>query len=164
MRFSTAFLIIITSFFLGRGESTLAYQQNYRDEIEYLLKSLCPANVDKPGRVLIGDPSDETQEYVQRRLFELAVDSDESRLQVVEALIRVVENGSATEGGLIPHRWTMAVNLLDDLRVTEAIDALVKNISDTGEIHIVLSIHYRPVITALSKIGEPAIPRLIEAL
>jgi hypothetical protein len=56
------------------------------------------------------------------------------------------------------------VRLLGDLRAREAVDALVTRLHLTGDCGVVFSISYRPVARAVQKIGEPAIPRLIEAL
>jgi HEAT repeat protein len=58
----------------------------------------------------------------------------------------------------------LAVDLLGDLRATEAIDILVRNLNETGQNGIVISLHYRPVASAIAAIGAPAIPRLIVAL
>jgi hypothetical protein len=65
---------------------------------------------------------------------------------------------------LIATKWVAAVRLLGELRATEAIDALVENLDQSGQNAVTLSINFRPVRGAVIKIGEPAIPRLISAL
>jgi len=57
-----------------------------------------------------------------------------------------------------------AVEVLGKLRAPEAVDVLVDNLGRTGQNGVILSIHINPVRRALDSIGEPAVPKLIEAL
>ena len=57
-----------------------------------------------------------------------------------------------------------AVDVLGRLIATEAVDALVENLDRTGQNGIIMSIHIRPVYSALVRIGEPAVSKLISAL
>jgi len=109
-------------------------------------------------------PSLEDQRQVPARLLEIAHESAESRAKVIERLIDVVEDPAAQDEWPIATAWMTAVDLLGALRATEAMDVLVENLNRTGQNGIILSIHIRPVYSALVKIGEPAVPKLIEAL
>ena len=107
-------------------------------------------------------PAVSTQRDVRTRLVEIANESAESRSQVVETLVRLLEDPGSKEESDPAYRWTAAVRVLGELKATEAINVLVQNLNETGE--SALSRGYRPVVGALRKIGKPAVPRLIEAL
>ena len=91
----------------------------------------------------------------------MANQSPNSRKTVVEALIRVLNDPRDEFDFSGVYQWRYAVALLGELNATEAIEDLVRNISWTS---------YRgsprpyPVRTALVRIGEPAVPRLLSAL
>ena len=135
--------------------------QDYRGEIDALWRQLVPVVTAKGGT---RGPGLETQQSVQDGLSKIASESPESRAQVIESLIGVLEDPVLKREYLIALRWTMAVDLLGDLGAIEAVDVLVSNLDETGQNGIVISIHYHPVARAIAKIGAPAIPRLIEAL
>ena len=78
--------------------------------------------------------------------------------------MRVLEDPTAKKEMLLATRWITAVRLLGALKATEAIDSLIENLDETGQTAIVVSISFRPVTSALINIGNPALPKLIEAL
>jgi HEAT repeat protein len=123
-------------------------------------------NVSLEAHTITFEPTSATQSSVRAELLKLTAESTESRAQVIEALIKVAKEKPVKVE--LPfdtdYKWTIAVNLLAELRAIEAINVLVENLDKTGEINVISTIHYRPVSTALEAIGEPAVPRLIEAL
>jgi HEAT repeat protein len=143
---------------------SIAPTQNCHDEIQSLLKLLIAVETTEGQKTVIKGPSLNTQQHVRDRLQQLANESSESRAVVIDALIRILEDPNLREEFVTAHRWTTAVYVLGELRAIEGIEQLVKSLDHTGENGIISSIHYRPVTSAIAKIGEPAIPRLIEAL
>lgn len=134
-------------------------------EIDSLLDHLRHSSFDivSGPNIIVQGPGPEAWQHVHDRLLEIATESAQGRSQVIAALIRVLEKPISEERPFITvEPWTTAVNLLGDLRATEAIDILVKNMGETGANFYFSS--YNPVGTAIIKIGEPAVPRLIEAL
>jgi HEAT repeat protein len=109
-------------------------------------------------------PSVEDQRQVPEKLLEIAARSAESRARVIDRLMDVVEDLSAKHEFPMATLWMKAVSVLGELKATEAVDVLVNTLDHTGQTGIIVSIHRHPVRTALVKIGEPALPKLIEAL
>lgn len=138
--------------------------QNHRDDIDSLLKKLLPVKTEEGGTVVIEGPSIETQRDVHDSLLRIANQTPESRSEVIEALLQILEDPQSREGNPIAYRWTTAVEALGELRATEAIDILIKNLDQTGQNDEVISKNYRPVAQSIATIGEPAIPQLIGAL
>jgi hypothetical protein len=133
------------------------------DEILTLLSKLRHRHKDDgSGKVTTEGPTLEVQKEVPRRLIEIANQSPEARCRVIQALMREVDNPDE-EVSLVATGWINAVGLLGKLKAIEAVDFLVKNICETGSA-ILVSIHFRPTFSAVINIGEPAIPRLTEAL
>lgn len=162
MKLSIQFLILVALSMACTLKQAVVRPQNNQEEVATLLHTLCPLEVDEPLALVMTAPSEEIRSNVGKRLRGIAEESSQSRSQVIEALIQVVEHGPFREGS-VAYRWIIAVKLLGELRATESIDTLVKNIGQTGD-HMSSSMHYGPVEIALSDIGEPAIPRLLEAL
>jgi len=106
----------------------------------------------------------EIQREVPSRLLEIANESTKSRAAVIKALIKVLSKPNAKKQYGIPHKWLTAVDVLGRLRATEAIDALVKNIDQTDLGLMMVYTYFGPSVVALTRIGEPAVPALIEAL
>jgi HEAT repeat protein len=163
LRLLSVFLIALLT--VERG-TTLAHFQDYRVRIESLLKKLNPSAVKEERNVLTMGPTTETQETVRADLEEIAAESAEARSQVIVALLEVLHGAAELRRVAFgtDHKWTAAVRVLGELRAIEAIDTLVRNLDQTGEFGVVSSIHYRPVCSAIRDIGEPAVPRLIDAL
>ena len=157
-------LILLVTSVPPQDGTPKAPPQDYRAEIDSLLRKLIPVERPKGHNTVVEGPSSETRLSVLDGLSKIASESPESRAQIIESLIGVLEDPVLKREYLIPYRWTMAVDLLGDLGAVEAIDALVRNLDETGENGIVTSLHHRPVASAIGKIGAPAIPRLIEAL
>jgi HEAT repeat protein len=93
-----------------------------------------------------------------RRLEQLAQDSPDSRTVLVADLLHTVDDPRASFD-----TREAAMNILGDLRATEAVAALIRHLTDlhglTG-----LSEHWYPAVHALHQIGSPAIPQLAKAL
>ncbi|HEU4386391.1 MAG TPA: ankyrin repeat domain-containing protein [Blastocatellia bacterium] len=130
------------------------------DKVMQLINTLFPTKVDK----VISGPSTEARQEVRARILEMANQSPESRKVVIERLIDVTADPAAQDQGTLADAWMTAVNVLGELRATEAIDVLVENLDRTGQNGIILSIHIKPVSSALENIGAPALPKLIQAL
>lgn len=157
-------LMLLAASVPTRDGTPKTQSQDYRREIDSLLRELIPVATTTAKNIVIQGPSSETQQRVLGGLSGIASESQESRSQVIESLIGVLEDPVSKGESAIAPRWTTAVNLLGDLRATEAIEVLVRNLDETGQNGVVISLHYRPVARALAAIGAPAIPRLIEAL
>ena len=134
-------------------------------EVQDLLATLSPKKTKDESGITLADPSLEAQEKVPKRILEIANHSREARARVIYWLVRVLEDPTAlTESALIATRWVTAVRLLGKLAATEAIDLLIDNLDQTGQIALRISISFRPVVGALINIGKPAVPKLVVAL
>lgn len=109
-------------------------------------------------------PTVEAQQQVPVQLLEIADRSAESRARVIERLLDVVEDPTAQDEEPIAQAWMTAVEVLGKLKATEAIDALVEHLDRTGQSPLAASTDIRPTNSALANIGEPALPKLIQAL
>ena len=134
--------------------------QDHASEIAGLLRDLYPIETDDEVKA----PKPGTRQRVELRLTQIAEQSPEGRAQVIDALIKVVEDPEAMREWPIARRWMLAVDLLGYLRATEAIDVLTRHLDRTGENGIMSSLHMKPVNRALDNIGMPAVPALIRAL
>lgn len=138
-------------------------RQDRSAEIAELLKQLAPGEIEEsPGVVILG-PTEEITEKVRRRLAVIANESAESRASVIRALTNVLNTPDEDRDIARTTRWNVAVSLLGELKATEAIRDLVRNLNRTGEA-VLTRPRIRPVEKALIRIGEPAIPILVEAL
>jgi hypothetical protein len=101
---------------------------------------------------------------VSRVLLSKARTSSSCRIQVVQALIRAMDQASkdASNQNEKIFLWENGASLLTELRATEALDLLIENIGITDGLSISIS-HY-PALGAILKIGQPAIPKLQIAL
>lgn len=99
---------------------------------------------------------------VYESLLTKARTSNECRTQVVEALIRAMEQ--ATDLTINQYEnyflWQHGAGLLADLKATEALDLLVANINLTDGWSTSLSQSHTPVLVAILEFGAPAIPKL----
>jgi hypothetical protein len=130
------------------------------DQVTQLLHKLHPTG-DVFSRT---GPSREVRRDVLARLLAVAGESAEARAEVIERLLDVVEDPAAQDESPIADAWMIAVKVLGKLRATEALDVLVDNLDRTGQNGELISIHIKPVYSALVDIGEPAVPKVIEAL
>jgi HEAT repeat protein len=154
-------LLLITLCFQAETSPSRVYsQKDNATEIDALLRELMP----KRSKGIVTSPSAETRQDVETRLTEIAQQSTKGRTEVIEALIGVVRDPAARAEWPVARRWIIAVNLLGDLRATESIDVLITNLDHTGENGVMSSINIVPVGRALEKIGEMAVPGLIQAL
>jgi len=146
--------------FSDRAIGMMTHEPDRNDQVMQLISRL----YEKRSGYSITGPSIEDQQQIPARLLEIANESAESRANVIERMIDVVEDPAAQDELMIAHAWMTAVDVLGKLRATEAIDVLVENLDRTGQNGIVLSIHIKPVYSALVRIGDPAVPKLIYAL
>lgn len=162
----TTHITIIVVMFVGCATHVNNHtkEQSHRDEIDSLLKSLLQVDAKDGNTTITTAPSIQTQQDVHDSLLRIANQTSGSRSEVVEALLQVLEDPQAREESPIAYRWTIAVDVLGELKAVEAIDILIKNLDRTGQPGVCISLSYHPVARALAKIGEPAVPQLIEVL
>ena len=141
-----------------------AYAQSDYYEVTTLLSELSPKIINEGSGIRIEGPSLERQEQIPKRILQVANQSPEAKAMVIQSLIRVVEDSAAKKESMIATRWITAVRLLGKLKAIDAIDILIENLDETGQNGVILSIHFRPVVSAVIDIGQPAVPKLIEAL
>lgn len=159
------FLSLFIALLSLQQTASITNSTDHREQIKSLLEKLNQREVEENDTIRVLGPSFGTKEEVYTELLKIAAESADSRIQVIDALIREIEKPPNLEVSYGTNvKWTAAVNLLGDLRATKAINILVKNLYETGEVGFMSSVHYRPVARALEAIGEPAVPRLIEAL
>ncbi|HTG14917.1 MAG TPA: HEAT repeat domain-containing protein, partial [Blastocatellia bacterium] len=104
------------------------------------------------------------QQSVQNELLMMALRSTEVRNQVIHALISMLEasekEGQDSQIGF--PAWQCAAKVLGKLRATEAIDILVRNLDYQAPL-VTMSSSLN-MAEAVTNIGDPAIPKLTEAL
>jgi len=95
-------------------------------------------------------------------LLAKAKTSPECRTQIVEALIRALEQASKDNMNQNEKffLWQSGAGLLAELRATEALDLLITNINLTDGWSASLSEYHVPALAAILKFGVPAIPKL----
>ena len=123
MRTFGLFFIALISLIPFYATLNAGQERDYRNEIDSLLNKLRPVEQTKGRNIVVQSPGSDTQQRVSDELLQIANESSQSRSQVVEALIRVLEESPSAEESLIAYRWTTAVNLLGDLRAIEASEA-----------------------------------------
>ena len=102
----------------------------------------------------------------KQELCSLARKSDQSRNQVIQELVKLVQGSDPTLRLTSPAHydaWRFAAELLGELKATEALDVLIACTDCTNGISG-LSSYRRPALRALIMIGPEAIPKLTEAL
>lgn len=134
--------------------------QDRPQEIADLLNQLAPELMRHNKHVWLGPP--ESPERIRAQLVFIANQSPHSRRNVIDALIRVLNDPKKQTDNWEVGRWRVAVALLGELNAIEAIDDLVRNINHTS--YEMESRPLTPVKTALVRIGAPAVPHLLSAL
>src|SRR6185503_6488446 len=92
-----AHITIIVAMFVGcttHGNNN-AEAQSHRDDIDSLLKSLLQVDTKEGNRTVTEAPSIQTQQDVHDSLLTIANQTPESRSEVVEALLQVLEDPQA---------------------------------------------------------------------
>jgi HEAT repeat protein len=112
-------------------------------------------------KFMTGSQNDRNQ--ARKWLLAAANESTEKRVKVINILIAIVDSADDEGQAVSFAAWHDAVDLLGRLKAYEAIDVLVRHL-DHNDGTIGLSVSHTPTVRALIKIGEPAIPRLAEAL
>ena len=130
-------------------------------EIDSLLNTFLPPKTAE-GNPGLSECADRETSHVRDELPRISNQSSRARSQVIEALIGILEKAPEYHCVFYAEPWSTAVYTLGNLKATEAIDVLVRNLDVTGTFLATAGTH--PVEDALFKIGEPAVPRLIEAL
>ena len=133
-------------------------------EITELLAKLSTKKIKEPSGIRYEGPSAETQKHVPERLLEIAGRSPEARRNIIDRLIRVLEDPATKEEPMLHHHWVTAVGVLKELKAIEAIDVFIENLDQPDPFDNGISLHYRPVVRAIVEIGQPAVPKLIAAL
>lgn len=164
-------LVIETSFnraqvrIFSQDDLSFMLSSEHSYEVIYLLRQLQTRLVETPsGVTTFLFPERDVHERVSLRLIEIARQSPEDRAMVIKALAQIVDDPGAPMELPFASRWHTAVRLLADLKAVEAIDVLVRNICETGQPVVIISLHHRPVFSSIIRIGRPAVPRLILAL
>jgi HEAT repeat protein len=106
------------------------------------------------------------RERAKKKIKSLARESAVSREQVIQELIKFVNQSDARLRSLSAAHydaWSFAVELLGKLKATEAIDTLVACIICNDGIEGTSSYRH-PAFRAVTMIGPAAIPKLTEAL
>jgi hypothetical protein len=85
---------------------------DYRGETDALLEQLVPVVRYEGNVTRREDASIQTQEDVQKHLIQIANQSSESRSQVIQSLMEVIEDPQTKKEAIIAHRWTVAVHVL----------------------------------------------------
>src|SRR5262249_55174762 len=132
-------------------------------EVTTLLALVSTKVITTESTISVESPGPEVQDDVSRKIFEIAARSTTARARVIYWLIQTVEDQAARRDGFIATKWVTAVRFLGTLKAIEAIDTLIDNLDQTGQNGIV-SENFRPVVGAIAKIGQPAVPKLIKAL
>lgn len=115
---------------------------------------------DKTSQAIKGlaSRSSGTRSRAQKKLLEIAKESTSSRGLVIRKLIEILE-----KPGTEYDTWYVAADLLGELKSTEALETLIKNL-DRNNGNIGLSSSHYPALRAVVKIGQPAVSKLTTAL
>lgn len=155
MRMASSLLLMVLLFEVLLGANAppcnvLKPQDEVQESVEQLILNLYSVNNSpRPG--------------LCNSLVVLANQSPEHRAEVIRRLIDVLQDASTiVEGGLY-QAWYDAAHILGALRATEALDVLIKYL-DFSDGVMRFAVSRRPAVHALIQIGEPAVPKLIEAL
>ena len=95
----------------------------------------------------------------QQRLLQIAAESPESRNDVIDALLKTLEEPRVRAFNGYRRLWLLVCDSLGKLQATRAIDTLVE-LLDADDGITGTSVENRPAVMALIKIGEPAVGKL----
>jgi len=95
----------------------------------------------------------------QQRLLQIAAESPESRNDVIDALLKTLEEPRVRAFHGYRLLWFLVCDSLGKLRATRAIDTLVE-LLDADDGITGIPVENRPAVMALIKIGKPALGRL----
>lgn len=144
-----------------------------------IVVSLCPTNLPYVSVSSMQDQSDNydvsglrtmflrgnalQRNRAKKRLLATANKSAARRGIVIQLLIEIADSVDEEHPTVRFAVWRDAVDLLGRLRAYEAIDVLIRHL-DHNDGTIGLSASHTPTARALVRIGEPAVPKLTEAL
>src|SRR5690348_14207764 len=92
MRICALLLILLIPSTPLKESNTGVQTRDYHEEIDSLLKQLSPVERNDGQQIVMEGPSLEVQQYVPNRLLQIANESPDSRNQVVQALIKILED------------------------------------------------------------------------
>lgn len=128
-------------------------------EIHRLLRVLYPGPINNA----LHSPDDRTTWSVQKSLEAIGRRSGKARMQVIRAVILLMDDLENRPSFFYDPAWQMASNVLVDLKATEAIDALVRHFDQAMSV-VSLTMSGYPPARALYQMGKIAIPRLTQLL
>ena len=170
--------VLFAGFFLNPlfiAQFSASALQIESEEIDSLIKSLyvkrvkvglhLPSNSDELVFVdELQSPTSDVVDSVKERLLRMAKQSASLRTTVIQRLLTVLERSerdrSYSEIGASV--WYCAFEVFGELRAEKAIDIMVRHLNFRDKV-ITLSLHYA-VVYQVVKIGQPAVPRLVQAL
>ena len=94
----------------------------------------------------------------KRQILTIAKESEVNRVRIIDELIALLNQRKTPAG-----TWYDVADLLGELRATEAIDELVRQLDYNNGV-IGFSNSHWPAVRALIKIGDAAVPELARAL
>ena len=106
----------------------------------------------------LGSKDDGVRNLAHKKLLEVTKESIEIRSMVIHALLKVLERQETSF-----QAWSVAAEILGELKSTEAIDPLVKQL-DRNDGTVGLAASRVPALRAIIGIGRPAVPKLAIAL
>lgn len=95
----------------------------------------------------------------QQRLLQIAEESPESRNDVIDALLKTLEEPRVRAFNGYRRLWILVCDSLGKLRATQAIDTLVE-LLDADDGITGIPVENRPAVKALIQIGESAVGKL----
>jgi hypothetical protein len=134
---------------------TNSSRQGNSQQIARLIAGLHP-NRDPGIRVL---EEDWRRANIKKELLAIARKSLKARANVIQSLISTIQDPATnTNHGL----WLITSEIIAELRAAEALDFLIEHID--YNLYFTLSLSGFPVLRAIVKFGDAAIPKLEEAL
>jgi HEAT repeat protein len=137
-----------------------------RSDVDFVRQDQSDTNKATGLMQKLGSNDEAEREQAKKEIRSLLRESAESREQVIQELIKLVEKsdtGLRFSSKAHYDAWSFAVGLLGELKATESLDALVACIECNDGV-AGLSFDGYPVLRAVIEIGPPAVPKLTEAL
>src|SRR5688572_1174565 len=136
----------------SRGSGVLSRKETRHEEIRRIIAEWYPAEASKYTHF-------NQLRKTQQRLLQIAKESPESRNDVIDALLRTLEEPRVR--AFIGYRllWLLVCDSLGKLRATRGIDTLVE-LLDADDGITGIPVENRPAVKALIQIGEPAVGKL----
>lgn len=136
----------------SRGSGFLSHKETRHEEIRRIIAEWYPAEASKYTHF-------SQLQKTQQRLLQIAKESPESRNDVIDALLKTLEEPRVRAFGGYRELWLLVCDSLGKLRATRAIDTLVE-LLDADDGITGIPVENRPAVMALIQIGEPAVGKL----